>query len=391
MTATFDAQPMVDRLLTLLRTSTEVPAGSHEILPGDQRIASAVRQVVLPMIEELGPDDVVIHSDGDLLARFGPPGDDGLLIQTYIVSQHGNEMDDPLEGHLESGERFGVPGQVAVGQGANQNKGPMAAALSALEMRPAQLTRPVLLAVNTEGMSSHGGSRRIIDDLGAAAARAILAFGTDLNVSVGNRGRVDIHIEIPGVSSHSSQPSLGVNPLPRAAAAIGAISQVLLPDAHPVLGPATATPYQLRFEPVAPHTIPERGRMLVDRRLLPGERPEDAVNALRNHLSSVLDFEVIVTQGAVMLPAEVPSDDPLVRGIIADLVSEGRASEAIYSKNTFDAGYGCSRGIPTVMFGPGRRSFGSGMIGTEWVSVDDCKLAAIALARAVDRFCGAVS
>ena len=71
------------------------------------------------MIEDLDPDHVEKHADGDLVARFGPDGDDGLLIQTYVVSQHGNEMDDPLAGRLEDGERFGVDGQVAVGQGAN--------------------------------------------------------------------------------------------------------------------------------------------------------------------------------------------------------------------------------------------------------------------------------
>ncbi len=125
-------ETMIDRLLTLLRTSTEVPEGSHEIHAGDPRIVSAVDEVVMPMIEALGPNQVERHSDGDLVARFGPPGDDGLLIQTYIVSQHGNQMDDPLVGGLVDGKSFGVPGKVAVGQGANQNKGPMAAALAAL-------------------------------------------------------------------------------------------------------------------------------------------------------------------------------------------------------------------------------------------------------------------
>jgi succinyl-diaminopimelate desuccinylase len=383
-----DRRPLVERLVTLLQTSTEVPAGSHEIKPGDERIRAAVRDVVAPMIEALGPDDVVFHPDGDLLARFGPPGDDGLLIQTYIVSQHGNEMEDPLSGRLEEGDEFGVTGKVVIGQGANQNKGPMASALAALEMRPDQLSRPVLLAVNTEGMSSHGGSRRIIDDLGARASRAILAFGTDLNVSIGNRGRVDIHIEVPGKSSHSSQPLLGINPLPRAAAVIEALASAPLPAAHPVLGPATVTPYQLRFEPVAPHTLPERGRMLVDRRLLPGEQPEEACESIRRHLAASLDFDVLVTQGVVMLPAEVPADDPVVAGLISDITSQGRACEPTYAKNTFDAGYGCHRGIPTVMFGPGRRSFGEAMIATEWVSVDDCRMAAVALSGAISRLCG---
>ena len=383
-----DAQgTMVDWLLTLLRTSTEVPVGAHEIHPGDARIHSAINDTVLPMIEALGPTSVERHDAGDLVARFGPPGDDGLLIQTYIVSQHGNDMDDPLLGRLMDGEAFGVSGEVAIGQGANQNKGPMAAAFAAVAGRPAELERPILLAVNTEGMSSHGGSRRVIDDLGARSARAVLAFSTDLQVSIGNRGRVDILIEVPGSSSHSSQPSLGTNPLPRAAQAIAALDSAPLPTPHPALGEATATPYQLRFEPVAPHTIPQRGLLLVDRRLLPGERPDDAVDSVRSHLASKLDFDVSVSQGAVMLPAEVPADDRIVTMLLDALQSSGRPSSATFSANTFDAGYGCSLGIPTVMFGPGTRSFGAAMTDTEWVSVEDCVIAARAMSGLISRFC----
>ena len=378
---------LTDQLLTLLRASTEVPVGSHEILPGDPRIVAAIDDVVLPMITALGPDHIARHTDGDLVARFGPDADDGLLVQTYIVSQHGNEMDDPLVGRLEDGAEFGVEGQVAVGQGANQNKGPMAAALAALAHRPENLTRPVLLAVNTEGMSSHGGSRRIIDDLGARAARAVLAFATDLDVSIGNRGRVDIHVDIPGQSSHSSQPSLGINPLPRASEVITALATTPVPEPHPVLGPATVTPYQLRFEPVAPHTIPREGRLLVDRRLLPGERPADAVDSAREHLAATLDFDVVVAEGAVMLPAEVATDDVVVRVLIEALHGAGNVSAATYSPNTFDAGYGCSRGIPTVMFGPGTRKFGAAMTATEWVSIDDCRRATHALAALIGHWC----
>jgi succinyl-diaminopimelate desuccinylase len=379
---------ITERLLTLLRTSTEVPIGSHEILPGDPRIVDAIDTVVMPMIDALEPDHVVRHPDGDVLARFGPASDDGLLLQTYIVSQHGNDMADPLAGRLADGSDFGVAGQVAVGQGANQNKGPMAAAFDALANRPEALSSPILLAVNTEGMSSHGGSKRIIDDLGARAERGVLAFSTDLNVSIGNRGRADVHIEVPGASSHSSQPTLGINPLPRAAAVIDALRSAPLPEPHPDLGPATATPYQLRFEPVAPHTIPERGIFLIDRRLLPGERPGDAVDSLRTHLEASLDFDVIVSEGAVMFPADVAQDDPVVLALLASMPSEGRTSMALYSKNTFDAGYGCSKDIPTVMFGPGKRSFGAGMIATEWVSIDDCRVAAQSFGGLISRLCG---
>lgn len=375
---------LIDNLLELLTTPTEVPFGQHEIQPGDARIAAAVSDVVLPMVERLEPDDVQRHPAGDLLVRFGPVRDDGLLVQSYIVSQHGNLMDQPHGAVLEDG---GAGGPIAYGQGANQNKGPMAAALTALAMRPHSLRKPVYLAVNTEGRSSHDGSRRIIDDLGARAAAAVLAFATDLKISLGNRGRVDVHILIAGSSCHSSQPALGINPLARSADVIAALRKAELPPAHPQLGPATATPYQLSFTPIAPHTIPAQGKLLVDRRLLPGEDPKVAVDALRAELTNTLDYRVEVTSGATMLPAEVSSDHPIVLSLQHYLERNASAGGTMFSRNTFDAGYGCTIGIPTVMFGPGRRSFGKDVVAAEAVPIDDCWTAAQALAGAISDFC----
>ena len=139
---------------------------------------------------------------------------------------------------------------------------------------------------------------------------------------------------------------------------------------------------------MAPHTIPQRGLLLVDRRLLPGEKPEDAVTSVRAHLASALNFEVVVSQGAVMLPAAVPADDRIVTSLLEEMESRGHRSAATYAGNTFDAGYGCSVGMPTIMFGPGSRAFGAEMTGTEWVSIDDCHLAAGALSGLISRHCG---
>ena len=65
-------------LLELLRTSTEVPVGHTQILPGDPRIMRAVDEAVTPIIEALGPDDVLRHESGDVAARFGPERDESL-------------------------------------------------------------------------------------------------------------------------------------------------------------------------------------------------------------------------------------------------------------------------------------------------------------------------
>ncbi|WP_197375818.1 M20 family metallopeptidase [Mycolicibacterium baixiangningiae] len=367
-----------DVLLTLVGTDTSVPAGSIEILPGDATLERAVTTTVLPLIENLQPAEIRRHPDGDIAARFGPEGDDGLLLQTYIVSQHGNLMNDPHQARIVDGAPMGLDGPTVLGQGANQNKGPMAAALTAVR-HLGSLSRPVWLTVNCEGRSSHGGSRRLIEELEVSAAQSILAFGTNLQVSLGNRGRVDVQITVHGTSSHSSQPELGRNPIPPAAAVVAALDTLPLPPAHPQLGPATATAYQFRCDPIAPHTLPSTVHVVVDRRLLPGEQPAAATAAVREHIRPVWP-ELTVSEGASMLPALVEPDAAVVTALAG--------ASTMYSRNAFDAGYGCSRGIPTVMFGPGRRDFGGGLLAAEAVSLADCRQAARTLRTAALTLCG---
>ena len=376
-------------LLETLRAPTQVPLGETEVQPGDPRIMEAVETVLLPRMEELGPDEIRRHDKGDVAARFGPDTDNGVLVQTYIVSQHANLMEDPSASRLVDGAEFGIDGLCALGQGATQNKGPMAAAFGALLGREQDATRPIWLAVNTEGASSHGGSARVLDDLSIRAACGIIAFGTDARVSLGNRGRVDVEILVKGASSHSSQPTLGKNPIEDAADVVTHLRSLRLPDAHPILGRATATPYQFACFPIAPHTIPQEVRIVVDRRLLPGEDPSRAVAEVRDHFA-ISSGTIEITEGPSMLPAEVAADEPVVRALTSGLEAEGRTPHTFWSPNTFDAGYACSKGIPTAMFGPGKRSFaGEGLTGVDMIPVSECEMAARVLGRALQDLSGA--
>jgi acetylornithine deacetylase/succinyl-diaminopimelate desuccinylase-like protein len=385
---TIDRAWVEDALVDLLRVDTQVPLGETEVLPGDPKIVTAVDEIVMPYLEELQPEEIRRHDMGDVAVRFGPDRDDGLLIETYIVSQHANLMEDPNAGLVVDGKPYGIRGRCAVGQGATQNKGPMASAFAGMRTLARGLKRPVWLAINTEGKSSHDGSRRILDDLGLRARNGIVAFGTDLRVSLGNRGRVDIQVTVPGRSSHSSQPWLGLNPIEGAADVIRALRSLPVPDEHPDLGPVTVTPYQLRCFPVAPHTIPERAVIVIDRRLLPGENPATAVDALHSHMNKEGVGEVDIAEGVSMLPATVSLDSDVVHHLLEGLTKQGRVAQTFWSLNAFDAGYACSIGIPTPMFGPGKRSFkGEGLVGTDAVSIDDCEAAAGAIAHAATALC----
>lgn len=385
-----DVKWMRDVVVDVLRAPSQVPDGQTEIQPGDPAIAAVISDVVLPRIEELRPAEIRQHPAGEVAARFGPEGNGGLLLQTYIVSQHANLMEVEKSGTVVT--EGGLMEAQVFGQGASQNKGALAAALTVLRALPKDLEQPVWLTVNAEGKSSHDGSRRILDDLGVTAAAGILAVGTDLRVSLGNRGRVDVKLTVEGESSHSSQPWLGSNPIEDAADVVRSLRTLPLPEKHEALGPVSATPYQFVCHPISPHTIPMNVRLIVDRRLLPGESPTAAVEELRSHLAhAVPKARLEVEMGETMLPAVVADDSPVVTALREGLCSHGVSGDlTLWSKNTFDAGYACSKGIPTVMFGPGRRRFtGTEMLGDDFVSIADMWTAVQVIRSVIGSLCRA--
>lgn len=367
---------LTDDLLALLELPTSVPADS--VQPDAAEIATLVAEGVVPHLEQRHPTEIRRHEHGEVAARFGPEGDDGIVLFAYVVTQHGDPRDDTPT-VIGNGSTMRVRGR-----GAAQCKGAFASALAALSELP-ELRRPVWLAVNTEGSSSHGGSRRLLDDLGLAASAGIVLTGTDLAISRANRGRVDVVIRIGGETCHSSQPSLGSNPFDRLPEVLDLLRRSVTPPEDPTLGVATVTPFAIRAEPVAPHTIPQALFVSVDRRLLPGESPDVAVASIRDALRGVDD--VNVTGGASMLAASVPERAPIIDALAVGVAAAGRTRKIVTSRHTFDAGYACSIGIPTPMFGPGRRRFGPDMLEPESVAVADCEAGAIALRTAIEQIC----
>lgn len=369
----------------LLRTDTNVPSGETEVAPGDPKIVGAVERVIQPVLASLEPEEVRITDERDLLVRFGPAAPGGLLLQTYVVAQHANLATKSEQGVVPDGSPFGLEGAAGVGRGATQIKGPMASVFAAAAaIDPSELRRPLWVSVNTEGMSSHSGSERIFGLMDGKPDAAVIAVGTDLRVSLGNRGRVDLKVVAHGDSFHSSQPWLGRNAIALAAAALTELGTTPVPDEHPDLGPASITPYGLSCYPIAPHTLPSRVTITVDRRLLPGEDPHEATEAVAHHLATLEGIEVAA--GAFMLPVKVSSAEPVVVALIEGL--ERSSDVTFYSSNAFDAGYAFSQGIPTVMFGPGRRHFaGEGLLGSDAVALADCRAATRALTHLVNAIC----
>ena len=98
-------------------------------------------------------------------------------------------------------------------------------------------------------------------------------------------------------------------------------------DEHPLLGARHAHVYKLELDPVAPHTLPGKAQLTVDRRLLPGDDPDVATAEVRRALAGMVPFDVRVERGVTMLPSLIDPGDPWLRSL-REAVVEVRGAAA---------------------------------------------------------------
>lgn len=382
----FDRGYLVDTLSRLARIPTDVPLGYETFMePDDPKLERYVQHVIRPELVRLGIYDLIDAGRNNLIARFGN-GESGrsLLIMNYTPAQHHNLMEDRFSGKIANARDFGINEPAVFGQGVSQNKAHQAvmlAVLKALADARVKLRGRLYWAVNNEGRSSHACSDEIIEALDVKPNFGVIQIGTGLRLSLGNRGRVDVLVHVRGKAIHSSEPELGLSAIDGANEVINRLKRLEWPDRHPILGGRHAVVYKIRYEPLAPHTLPSDAYLTVDRRLLPCDSPVKAAEEIREVIGDLHPFEVSVRPDVFMLPALVDPHDEGVREMISSHTGvAGEAPELIYGQGTFDAGGPCAHGIPTVMYGA---SGGVGLLGPDFVPISAVETEARVLAQMI--------
>jgi acetylornithine deacetylase/succinyl-diaminopimelate desuccinylase-like protein len=392
--AQIDHTYLQDTLTTLLQTPSDAPLGQNFIDPRDPSVAHCVRNVIQPRLEALGLTDVMADEDNNLLCLGGGAQEPTLLAMAYSSSHHGNRMPDPHSGKIQRASAYGVDELCAFGRGAGKNSA-MAALLTALKLfrdEGIDLRGRLAVVINTEGYSSHRGSATVFRGLAAAGVRpqaALMCNGTGLRACIGQRGRVDVFVEVVGRETHSSQPSTGLSAIEGAYRVMTRLKEMRFTKNHPSLGPEQLTPYKLEFEPIAPHTLPEVARFRLDRRFLPGSTPEEAVEEVRGVLANMAPYRVNVSQGPFMLPWETPRTSPIVLALeAATRACASRELETFYARYTGDTGYASGQGVASVDFGPVAYSEEDRPTSTEFVSLSSVEATARIYAHAIMSFLG---
>jgi acetylornithine deacetylase/succinyl-diaminopimelate desuccinylase-like protein len=367
-----DQRYLVETLSQLAQTPTDVPLGFQTLMePDDPKLVHYVQRVLRPELIHLGVYDLLDAPPNNLVVRLGS-GTSGrsLLLQNYTPAQHHNLMEEPFSGKVGSAAAFGYDEPAVFGQGVSQCKAHQAVMLTVLKLlreSGVELQGRLYWAINNEGRSSHACSEAILKALSETPSFGILQLDTGLAISLGNRGRVDVDVNVHGVATHSSAPQDGLSAIEGAYEVLTRLRQLRWADTHPLLGERQALVYKIRYAPLAPHTLPSDATLTVDRRLLPGDDPDDAAAEIRATIGDLSPFGVTVERGVYMLPALVDPEHAGVQALQgAHMAIHGHLAETEYGRGSFDAGGLCAAGVPTVMYGAGG---GTGLLDADFVPI----------------------
>ena len=361
-----------ERTCTIFQELVRVPSPQTDLLEEEPQLREFMKVALLPRMRELGMENARLDAVGNLIAERGA-GRSGrsLMFVTHAMNQPPSTMTDPYGGKVIDATQYGLPGEAVLGKGASEQKGTMAAMLHAIEAVGAAGIaiegRLFFVCCVSGETGKHDAIRNVVEKEGVRADFAFV-YGNSLKLQLGNRGRVDVKVTIKGVPSHSSRPNDGANAITGAMEVLRRLAAEIPNDRkHPQLGTAWLTCNRIESFPKSTHTVQERCEIGLDRRLLPGDDPDRAVEEIARVAGAVdgwpdrvsgKPLRVSVEKGPYMYPSLVTEDSGVVRLLRAGCEAMlGRAPESFYGQSAHDQGYLNAVGIETANFGSGEQAF----------------------------------
>jgi acetylornithine deacetylase/succinyl-diaminopimelate desuccinylase len=211
------------------------------------------------------------------------------------------------------------------GRGACDAKGAIAAMAEAARLLASrrELWRGALVIMFVADEEADGGGSRALAKQEPRPDLIVIGEPTNNAVFAAHKGCLRPLIRAKGKAAHSGRPELGVNAILAASqltSIFDARDRELRALNHPLVGHASLSVTRISGG-VADNVIPENCEMVLDRRLLPGESLDDALDDLHALLDRAKrDHGVEAEIAAIRTKAgstETPVDDPLVREAVA--------------------------------------------------------------------------
>lgn len=295
----------------------------------------------------------------NLLVRYeADPNGRWLLFESHMdtVGIEGMKI-PPFEGRIEGNRMFG--------RGACDTKGSGAAMLWALrqyaESPDARNNAAVLFTVDEEdgktGITSF--VYRQLPKLGFRPSGAIVGEPTALRPVVAHCGVARWGIRTHGIAAHSSDPSKGRSAIRMMMRVIEELESnyiARLSVSHPLTGPARCS-INIIHGGTAVNIVPDQCEIWVDRRVVPGENPEEVMPEVERVLETlrhrVPDLSYSIINPRTDLPLDPTGFEEFIATVSGTLRGFGLAAEPIGAGFGSDGSTFAADGIPVVLLGPG--------------------------------------
>ncbi|MGH7768749.1 MAG: M20 family metallopeptidase [Candidatus Binatia bacterium] len=346
-----------DEVKRILVKLVQAPSPQTELLEAEPQVLALIRDVVKPELERSGLKPVIDEKGNLIVSLKGRNQGKRLLLVGYAMCAAPSTMKEPYSGALVDGHQYQLSGECVWGRGACEQKGSLAAMMAMVKLLgecKAELPADLFFVVSTAGETGRHDSLAHVMGRGNVKAEWAIVDGPP-EIQLGNKGRVDIQVVVRGKQAHSSRPWDGVNAIEGAVKVLEKL-RPLMPypseRTHPDLGKVSLTPTAIESFPKATHTIQSECRVVFDRRLLPGDDPEQAIQQIKAAIGAVEPFAVEVHRKDFMYPSEVAKDAECVLALTQAIqVMLGRDANYSYSTAANDTGFLNAKGMQAVNFG----------------------------------------
>jgi len=339
-------------------------------LPGESCGEKETAARIVEEMKKVGFDEAGIDKMGNVIGYMGKGKTliafDG-HIDTVGIGNRDNWKFDPYEG-FESDTEIG-------GRGASdQLGGPVSAVYGAKIMKDLGLLNDKYRVMVTGTVQEEDCDglcwEYIIKEEGIRPEFVVITEPTNGNIYRGQRGRMEIRVDVKGISCHGSAPERGDNAIYKMAEILLEVRELnnhLKND--PFLGKGTLTTSQIYFTSPSRCAVADSCAISIDRRLTWGETPEsalaeiEALPKVKQHGAKVTMYKYdLPSYTGVVYPIDcafptwvIPEDAKPTKAMVK--AYEGMYGKPKVDKWTFSTN-GVSimgrNGIPCIGFGPGK-------------------------------------
>ncbi|MFI5246847.1 MAG: M20/M25/M40 family metallo-hydrolase, partial [Gemmatimonadales bacterium] len=236
------------------------------------------------------------------------------------------------------------------------------------------------------------GTRALVNS-GIRAEAAIVTEPTRLAICPAHRGFAWLELVVHGRAAHGSRYDLGVDAITLAALALAELDEyqrtVLAKIVHPLLG-RPSFHASIVSGGLGLSTYPDRCRVQLERRTLPGETAADFTREVERACARVRarvpEFNADLVPGFAQAPNDVAATHQVVRALTTSLERAGEHVSIEGLPCWTDAALLTAAGIPAICFGPG--DIGLAHSAEEYVDVGEIERAASVLAGFVSEWFG---